>query len=202
MEEIPFMEGKLMNTTNPKDAIAAFVSAPSVILADIPDPSPQGWLMQQRTGGLEAKPETIRFVKERRLPRRQLHYVTFENTQGEQWHSTCYVIEDSDGTWKVHGAWQVRGGSGGAGRGPKSTSPRVDLGGGEGEHFHAGGLVQHNGHAIVRVRLLSANGVLLEDSVDDDIVLFLDDRWIDAPLQAQLYNRQGMLVGTHQVLPG
>jgi hypothetical protein len=189
------MEGKLMNTTNPKDAIVAFVSAPSVILADIPDPSSQGWLMQQRTGGLEAKPETIRFVKERRLPRRQLHYVTFENTQGKQQHFTCHVIEDSDGTWKVWGGW-------GAGRGPKSTSPRVNLGGGDGEHFHAGGLVQHNGHAIVRVRLLSANGVLLEDSVDDDIVLFLDDRWIDAPLQAQLYNRQGMLVGMHQVLPG
>lgn len=60
--------------------------------------------------------------------------------------------------------------------------------------------VKDNGQEVARVRLISANGILLEDSVDDGIVLFLDDRYIRTPLQAELYNSQGMLVGTHQVL--
>jgi hypothetical protein len=185
-----------MHNINPKEAIVAFVSAPSITLVDIPAPNTQGWRMQQSAGGLGAKSETIRFVKERHLPHRQLHYVTFEDNQGKQMQFTCNVIENNDGTWKVQGA------SGGSGRGPQHPSPRVNLGGSGGDQFYAGGKVEHNGQEVARVRLLSANGILLEDGVDDDIVLFLDDRYIDTPLEAQLYDRQGTLVGTHQVLPG
>src|SRR5258706_9509205 len=76
VEEISSTEGKQMHSINPKDAIVAFVSAPSITLVDIPAPNTQGWRMQQNAGGLGAKSETIRFVKEHHLPHRQLHYVT------------------------------------------------------------------------------------------------------------------------------
>jgi hypothetical protein len=88
------------------------------------------------------------------------------------------------------------------GRSSSPSSPRANLGGCGGHQFYAGGKVEHNGQEVARVRLLSANGIVLEDSVDNDIVLFLDDRYIDTPLQAQLYDHQGALVETHQVLPG
>ncbi|MDQ2904316.1 MAG: hypothetical protein ABI456_01575 [Ktedonobacteraceae bacterium] len=183
-----------MQSSDPKDAIIAFISAPSVTISDVPAPNTQGWRGQRSKGGLGARPETIRFLKERHLPQRQLHYVTFEDEKGMPMHFTCYVIEDDDGTWKVQGA------AGGSGRGPQRSAPWANLGGGGGQQFYAGGRVEHSGQEVARVRLLSANGILLEDSVDDDIVLFLADQYIETPLQAELYDRQRVLIGTHQVL--
>lgn len=180
--------------SGPKDAVVAYISAPSIILVDTPVPNTQGWRKQQSAGGLGAKPETIRFVKERHLVQRQLHYVTFEDEEGRQLHFTCDVIADKSGSWKVQGY------SGGAGRGPQRSSPWANLGGSGGKQFYAGGRVEDNGQEVVRVRLISANGILLEDNVDDGVVLFLDDRSIRTPLQAELYDSQGKLVGTHQVL--
>lgn len=183
-----------MTHQDPKQVIIDYVRASSVISSDTPVPQTSGWRKQESRGGFSAKPETIRFLKERSLLHCQLHFVTFEDEQGHQTHLSCYVIEENDGTWNMYG------GSGGAGRGPQRTSPWANLGGGGWPNqFYAGGYVQDNGQDVVRVRLLSHNGVLLEDSVDNGIVLFLSDQPIEQPLQATLYDRQGALVGTHTV---
>ncbi len=188
-----------MNATTPKDADVAFLSTPSIVLSNIPAPNTQGWYAQQSTGGFGAKPETMRFIKERSFPQRQLHFVIFEDEQGNQLHFTCEVVEASDGTWSLQG-----GAGGSTGRGPQHPSPRVNLGGSGGstDQFYAGGYVEHNGYTVARVHLLSANNVLLVDTVDDNIVLFLDDRFIEFPMQALLYDAQGTLLNTHPVLPG
>ena len=169
-----------MYATTPKDAIVAF-------------------LTERNIGGLGAKPETIRFIKERSLPHRQLHFVIFEDEQGKQMYFIFHVDEVSERKWRING------GSGGSVEGgPQHSSPRVYLGGSgdSTDQFEAGGYVGHNGHTVARVHLLSANNVLLEDTVDDDIVLFLDDRFIEFPIQAMLYDAQGILLNTHPVLPG
>ena len=152
-----------MNATTPKDVVVAFLNT-------------QGQ-QAQSTGGFGAKPETIRFVKERSISKHQLHFITFEDERGEQCYFTCEVDEVSDGTWRVRGGF-------GGGRRPQHASSRVYLGGSGDSNppFQAGGYVGHNGHTVACVHLLSANNVLLEDTVDDDIVLFLNDRFIEFPI--------------------
>ena len=167
-----------MYATTPKDAIIAFLTRP--------------------VDGFSAKPETIRFIKERSLPHRQLHFATFEDEQGMQMHFTCHAEEVSDGKWRLNGGY------GGSVGGPQVSSPKVYLGGSgdsTGE-FEAGGYVELSGHSVARVQLVSANNVILEDAVENDIVLFLADQFIEFPIEARLYDAQGKLLNTHPVLPG
>lgn len=182
-----------MPISDPKDVIVAYVSTPSITLDEAPAPDTLGWRMQTGTGGLGAKIETIRLVKERHIPHRQLHYITFEDEARFQMNFTCLVIEDNSGVWKVWGA------AGGATGRIQRPEPWANLGGGWGNQFYAGGRVENNGLEIVRARLRSANGIVMEDNAENNIVLFLDDRYIATPLQAELYDRKGALVGTHQV---
>jgi hypothetical protein len=60
--------------------------------------------------------------------------------------------------------------------------------------------VVDHGFDITRVRLISPNGVVLEDRVQDGLVLFVSDQPIFTPLQAELYNRAGELVSSQMVL--
>lgn len=62
------------------------------------------------------------------------------------------------------------------------------------------GRVLDNGLNVVRVRLLSANGITLEDMVQDGLVLFVSDRWVQRPVHMELYDRSKALVGMHQAL--
>jgi hypothetical protein len=66
--------------------------------------------------------------------------------------------------------------------------------------FYAYGEVVDHGFDIVQVRLISPNGVVLEDTVQDGLVLFFSDQPIFMPLQAELYNRAGHLVSSQTVL--
>ena len=65
----------------------------------------------------------------------------------------------------------------------------------------AGGRVLDNGLNVVRVSLISNNGIALEDTVQDSLVLFVSDQWVQRPLRVELYDPSGNLVGTHQALP-
>ena len=168
-----------MYASTPKDAISAFLSTSA--------------------HGYGAKPETIRFIKGCSLPHRQLHFVTYEDEEGMQMHFTIHVDEVSDGKWRINGGY---GGS--VGGELQHSSPRAYIGGisDNTDQFHGGGYVEPNGHSVARVQLVAANNVILEDTVDDDIVLFLDDRYIEFPMEARLYDAQGALLNTHPVLPG
>jgi hypothetical protein len=84
---------------------------------------------------------------------------------------------------------------------PQRGNPSVNLGAGwRGDLFWAGGRVHNKGLDVVRVRLISANNIILEDLVQDGLVLFVSDQAVQRPLQAELFDRSGKVVGTHQVL--
>jgi hypothetical protein len=61
----------------------------------------------------------------------------------------------------------------------------------------AGGHVIDNGLDVARVRLTGSNGQVLEDTVDDGLVLFVTDQKVRVPVQIELYNRSGEVVGKH-----
>ncbi len=188
---------------DPQQVITEYISQPLAPLE--PSPLPAGvqlgedWVpgMIRRGGGLGAKASTVQFLQARSLPTRQLHVVAFENEEGQQEQWLQCVRQDLPGSWRNAGGANIGKGEGM----PKRDSPWVNLAGGwSSDLFWAGGRVLDNGLDVVRVRLISANGIVLEDLVQDGLVLFVSDRWVQRPLQVELYDRSGILVGTHQAL--
>jgi hypothetical protein len=148
----------------------------------------------------EGTPEkTLRFLKERSIPGRQVFIAVFEDGHNQKMHFTCYVEQDK------HGNWQFRGAAGdgimGGNPGPVVEQAWANLGGGGmPDHFYAGGFVANHGKDVARVRLVSKNGTTIEDDVTDDMVLFLTDQRVDLPILAELYDRAGNLIYSHAVL--
>lgn len=186
----------------PRQAIINYLIQPSIPVPDPvtlpapndPDvPESKRWRGKVSTGGHDAKAETIKFHKERAIPCHQVHYVTFEDDDGISWHGTCYVTQDECGDWHFEGF------AGGSGPNPVRAQPWANLGGGWRDYLYAGGRVSDNGLDIARVRLVSNDGTVLEDTVDDGIVLFVCEHGVELPLQAELYDRAGNLVASHPV---
>ena len=65
--------------------------------------------------------------------------------------------------------------------------------------FYAFGEVFNKGDPVVRVRLLDSGGLVLEDSPQDDIVLFWSGQLPTYPLQLELYNDFGAIVSRQRV---
>jgi hypothetical protein len=137
-----------------------------------------------------ARAETIRFVKERQAG--DVAMVAFEYTDVEdrEWHGWL-------GVERVDGAWRTVGGAGGSGANvPRSAAPWANLGCSWGERlFLAGGRV--HGDGVARVRLLSAGGDAVEDSIDDGIALLIATGPFPRPWTAELYDAAGALLGSH-----
>lgn len=185
-----------MTSRSPEQVIRDYLSARRILVAGQPAPGTTGWREETSIGGCDARPETIQFSKVRSIPQRQVHAVTFETLTGQRMH----------GAYAVHldriGEWQVAGGAGGEVDGsPRRGHPWVNLGGGGWpRQFYAGGQVVENGGAIVRVRLRAANGTVLEDTVDDDVVLFLTDEQVHVPVYAELLDQSGQVVLQHHAM--
>jgi hypothetical protein len=192
-----------MTESDAKQAIIDYISLPQAPLEPSP-PLPPGVQPQgrpgmiRRGGGLGARVATIRFLQERSLPDRQLHYVAFENEEGDQEHWLCCVLQEMPGHWRFVG---------GANMSNVETMPRrayawANLAGGWNDKLlWAGGRVLDNGLNVVRVSLISDNGIVLEDTVQDGLVMFVSDQWVQGPLRVELYDASGNVVGTHQALP-
>jgi hypothetical protein len=186
-----------------KQAIIDYISQPPGTLQPSSPPhgvdQSRGWSGEVRSGGgLGAKPTTIRFFQERKLPHLQVHEVTFENETGKVEHWLCFMRQDGQGHWRLAGGGNVAE----VGHSPKRSHPYANLAGGGGEGgFWAGGRVISNGLDMVRVRLISKNGNVLEDTVQDGLVLFVSDQNVQMPIKVELYDRSGKLVATHQALP-
>jgi hypothetical protein len=137
---------------------------------------------------------TIRFLKARRGPNHQVHYVTVQDTTGQPWHFTSFLMKKTD-------QWYVKTLDGH----PESefTEP-LEL------HdrpwirletlfmlndFYAVGEVFDKGYQIERVRLLEPGGLVLEDTVQHGMVLFYSEQLPTVPpIQLELYNNSGVLV--------
>lgn len=182
-----------MASGSPEDVIRDYLSSPRVPVATQPVPGTVGWRSEVFSGGCDAKPETMRFMKARSIPGRQVHAVIFETQAGQPMSWVCYVRQDDAGDW------HFVGGAGGAANGsPQRDDPWVNLGGGGWPtQFYAGGRVLDNGQGVVLVRLRAANGVMLEDTVDDGIVLFLTDSTVQLPVEAELMDASGAVLSWH-----
>lgn len=152
---------------------------------------------------------TVRFRKEKAIPHWQLYYVDFEEFDGHKHSLTALLVQESDGTWRSKGFSST-------GRtqdiievmGIKvHDHPLIFLSGGSSYEsnpdkkgtnftFSAYGEVVDNGFDVTKVRLVSKDGELFEDTVQDELVLFasIQDHQGKWPMQAELYNRAGKLV--------
>jgi hypothetical protein len=149
---------------------------------------------------------TVQFLKARLLPEYQLHYITVQDMAGQRWHFTYFLSQRDDSSWFV------QSGSGGREH-ERMASPAIDdrpclhlqwgqtirFGSG-GSEFRAGGEVFDSNVAITRVHLISSNGVVLEDTVQDGLVLFWSDQEVALPVQAEMLNSSGEVVGHQTVL--
>jgi len=109
-----------------------------------------------------------------------------------------YPVEPDPG-----GGWRVRGGAGGAGGGPRRSTPWVNLGGGGWpDRFFAGGWIDDAGLDIDRVALRFANGVTLHDDSSERVALFIADENVAMPGTVALIDRAGHQIATHQPFPG
>ncbi len=145
---------------------------------------------------------TVRFVKERATEHRRLYYVTFEGVSVLDDHRAPMHFEWVFAVEERGGGWRTTGGSGGGGGDRPSGTPRVNLGGAESPGFYAGGRVLTAGADIARVRLTCANRLVLEDDTEGGVVLFISDEKARFPATADLYDRRGRHVASHQALPG
>jgi hypothetical protein len=172
---------------DPKAAVAAWLTR----AAEEPRSERQGtggWTAV--TGGhVPARPESVRFVKERQDG--DLAMVAFEyvDVEDREWHGWL-------GVERVDGAWRTVGGSFGSGANPPSPTPWANFGAAWSEGLAmAGGRV--HGEGVARVRLLSDSGDAVEDSVDDGIALLVFAGPFPRPWTAELYDASGALLRSH-----
>jgi len=61
--------------------------------------------------------------------------------------------------------------------------------------------VSDNGLGVTLARLISNNGVVLEDTVENGMILFVTNQNVEMPVQVELYDGASKLVGSHRALP-
>lgn len=141
---------------------------------------------------------TIQFLKARYLANYQVHYIVLQDVLGQSWRFSFLLT-------KRHSLWFVKTSAGGYERVVVETlelheypwiQPETLLIANE---FYAFGEVFNKGYPIVRVRLLDPNGLMLEDNLQDDIVLFWSEQLPIPPLQLELYDDSGTLVSRQKV---
>lgn len=167
--------------------------------------------------GLQPDPDSIRIVKERAIPGRRLYRIAAIERRSR----VRQLYDQGTAPWLVvpialrlprqrelslwvgareqpEGGWVAEGMAGGGAGDPPWDEPRVNLcGWGWPDRFAGGGRVIDQGRGVTGVRLRFANGVELEDSVDDGEVLFLTDEHVEVPATVSLYDSGGALVASH-----
>ena len=144
------------------------------------------------------KTTTVQFLKERSIPGYQVHAITFEDVAGITWLLFCLVVQDNSGHWFIEGCSGIAGNT--PMSRPFSPHPFVSLSGDIDDHFYAGGsIIDDTRLGIVRVRLLSGKQLIGEDTVQNGLVVFVNDQKIQLPLQFELYTQSGELVGSRLI---
>jgi hypothetical protein len=153
---------------------------------------------------------TVQFPREKAIPGWQMYYVTFEEVDGHKHSYIMFLRQREDGSWMFNGS-----STGGDFReiaaqvfAPVHDHPLIAIAGRKGGHadnqyeFVANGEVIDNRFDVTRVRLVNEAGGVFEDTVQDGLVLFatIQDREVQWPMQAELYNRAGELVWRETVL--
>src|SRR5437899_4190035 len=177
-----------MGMDDPEDAVLAALTGP----AREPGSAQRGeggWTAT--TGGhVPARPDSIRLVKERRSG--DLAMVAFEyvDVEDREWHGWLGLKRSGDG-------WGTTGGASGSGRAPtRSSAPWANFGAMYGQDMAmAGGQVY--GEGVARVRVTSAAGDAIEDSVDGGVALVMSPGALPRPWTVELFEAGGALLGSH-----
>jgi hypothetical protein len=166
-------------------------------------------------GQYDWKMDTLRFTKQKVTLAYRLYYLAIQDQAGKTHTFICYVVRKPDGLWK---ALSCSGG-------PVALNPVVRtllqwimtrnrpwlcFNGGYGivytadgtpkNGFLGGGEVSANGRKIAHVRLRDARGELAEDTVENGLVIFSNERQMEAPLYAELYDSTGKMVQRQTVV--
>ncbi|MFL5691503.1 MAG: hypothetical protein ACJ795_06830 [Ktedonobacteraceae bacterium] len=148
---------------------------------------------------------TVRFLKARQVQTHQVRYATFQDITGQHWFSTFFLTQQEDGSWRVD--------SESSGRRPPQFEPPelrdcpwirikgLSLFMNVPNEFYMYGEVIDKGFGIVRVRLLDANGLILEDTVQNGIVFFWSEQRAALPFQLELYNGSDTIISRQSLFP-
>jgi len=156
----------------------------------------------------------IYFLQNRNLPDRQVYFVLTENSKGQKKYWLCGVLRDAQNYWSCVGIAEIS-------IRESKIIPRREIVPGvalkevvhekkvpgvslafirNDEGFWAGGPVFGNGFDVVRVRLILKSGITVEDSVQDNVVLFVADQKMSKPVQIELCDRSESIVGTQTIV--
>ena len=160
-------------------------------------PDPKQTIAAYLTSAREA---TLQFLAQRTIPHYQLHAVTYQDQTDQLQTCILFVVQDVSGLWSVSSACNFLSERTRIGRKSDVDLPRVDLSGGHSsDYFYVYGEIIDQRFEVTHVRLVSINGVILEEPVEAGLVLFLSERVLAKPIEAGLYNITGKLVGRHPV---
>ncbi|MGH3191171.1 MAG: hypothetical protein ACRDOL_28790 [Streptosporangiaceae bacterium] len=183
-----------MTLTQPEQAVFDHLIAEPGPVIEASPPSPCGWVASTRYGGGEgADPATIRFLKTRVFPSCQLHAVIFTTREGSPRSAVLRTWQEPDGGWTVGPI------GGGGGPGPYRSRPwvnftaqfRTGL-------FAAGGEVigEGAGHAHL-VRLTFADGLVIEDTVHNGVVLFFASPATESRVGVEILSAAGTVLAAY-----
>ena len=173
-----------MNTL--REAIVSDVTRPPAAGRRLPWFSP-GATIYRCGHPYQARPETIRFLKERVEGNRAMVAVEFEDTEARPWRYVFGAVQQPDETWKA------AGGAGGGGSELQSHGPWANFGGWGWPRFLClGGRVY--GEGVAQVRLIDAVGKTIEDGVDDGIALLLSNDPVEMPCRIELRDAAGAVL--------
>ncbi|GCF11731.1 hypothetical protein [Dictyobacter arantiisoli] len=140
---------------------------------------------------------TLHFLKEVSVSGYCVHAIRFEDTAKVWWILFCLVLLEPTGQWTIKECSGLAGNT--AMSRPPHLRPTVQLYGNPDAPFYAGGFVIDDQHVgIQRVRLQTPSE-MLEDTVLDNLVLYVHSESISLPIQAKLYNAESNLVETHTI---
>jgi hypothetical protein len=161
--------------------------------------SPGGVQSVVVTGGplVTATADSIRFIKERRGTNHRLYAVSYTDQDGRPHLDFVGIAQSNDGSWTRSG------GAGGSGQGPPRDRPWVNFGGWWGpELFCAGGeVIGTDAELSHLVELVFGDRTTLQDTVDNGLVLFLQERTLRPPAVAKITDKQGNLLAEHVAFP-
>ncbi len=155
-----------------------------------------------RQNGLLAKSASIHFLKSRCLSSYCLHAVRYENEVGQLRSGICFVDHDERGEWRLRNTVYDGEKNHPAKEERETSQPWVLLSGAlQGNPFWVGGPVIDHGFNVTRVLLIGANGIILEDAVEENLVLFLTEKQIGLPIEAELYDHTHTRVAKYTIFP-
>lgn len=155
-----------------------------------------------------ARPESIQIVKELGNPDHCCYALRYEDLQGQPRICFCGVTRWDSGLWLITAICWDRYFTHKVEK-PGQQQPwlplwhvQTDPPSLHGRALRApliAGLVIDNGFEVTCVRLVDRNGLTLEDTVDDGLVLFLSGQPLVEPIMTELYDSAGRPVGQHRL---